>query len=485
MKTQEKSKKENKSEETVVEEPRRGRQTPTVSFVLPYTVTDGAKAVDLYNRTGRKAQEWQELLLYDMLAKNNDGLWTHSKYGYAIPRRNGKNEVVVMREMYGLVNLGEHILHTAHRTTTTHSAWERLLDMLALAGAEILTSYKAFGKECIEVEGGGKIEFRTRTSKGGLGEGFDLLIIDEAQEYQDDQESALKYVVSDSRNPQTIFTGTPPTAVSSGTVFPKFRADVLSGKKENSAWAEWSVQKKTDVYDREAWYETNPSLGTVLTERKILDEIGSDADDFNIQRLGLWSQQNLKSAISKNEWEYMTAPKLPDLRGKMFIGIKYAHDGQTVSLSIAIKTADKKIFVEAVDCQTVRNGNAWILTFLQSVKASTGQVVVDGASGQGTLSAEMKDARLKPPTLPTVKEIIVANSAFEQAVFCQSICHMNQPSLTQSVTNCEHRAIGSGGGFGYQSIKDGVDITLLDSVVLAYWAAVTEKPKSSKPQVRY
>ena len=92
-----------------------------------------------------------------------------------------------------------------------------------LEGVEIVSSYRAYGKEHIELSTGGKIEFRTRTSKGGLGEGFDLLVIDEAQEYQDDQESALKYVVTDSQNPQTIFLGTPPT--------PIFRADVMSGAK--------------------------------------------------------------------------------------------------------------------------------------------------------------------------------------------------------------------------------------------------------------
>ena len=64
---------------------------------------------------------------------------------------------------------------------------------------------RATGRECIRLKyGEGRIEFRTRSSKGGLGEGFDLLVIDEAQEYTDDQESALKYVVSDSANPQTL-----------------------------------------------------------------------------------------------------------------------------------------------------------------------------------------------------------------------------------------------------------------------------------------
>ena len=165
---------------------------------MPYHRTKGKEAVNLYNKTAKEAQEWQELLLYDILAQNTDKLWIHTKFGYSVPRRNGKNEIVAIREMWGLKH-GEKILHTPHRTTTTHAAWERLLDLLTKAKIEITSSYRAFGKEHIEIKGGGKIEFRTRTSKGGLGEGFDLLVIDEAQEYTDDQESALKYVVSDRR----------------------------------------------------------------------------------------------------------------------------------------------------------------------------------------------------------------------------------------------------------------------------------------------
>ncbi|MCD8199448.1 MAG: hypothetical protein LUD25_00550, partial [Coriobacteriaceae bacterium] len=279
-------------------EPRIGRQEPTASYILPYERTLGAEAITLYNETGRTAQKWQELILNDILAVNDEDLWVHTRFGYSLPRRNGKNEVVAAREMYGL-SIGEHILHTAHRTTTSHSAWERLLDLIELAGMEITSSYRASGKEHIEVDGGGKIEFRTRTSKGGLGEGFDLLVIDEAQEYQDDQESALKYTVTDSDNPQTIFTGTPPTPVSAGSVFKKYRQDTLAGNRENSGWAEWSVDHMTNMKDKDAWYQTNPSLGTVFTERSVSDEIGGDEADFNIQRLGLWLSHNQKSAISE------------------------------------------------------------------------------------------------------------------------------------------------------------------------------------------
>ena len=84
---------------------RLGRQIPTSSVVLPYEKTYGQDAIDLYNRI-RVCQEWQGNLLKDILAYNDDNLWVHTKFGYSIPRRNGKNEVVAIIEMYSIVELG-------------------------------------------------------------------------------------------------------------------------------------------------------------------------------------------------------------------------------------------------------------------------------------------------------------------------------------------------------------------------------------------
>ncbi|MCD7906162.1 MAG: hypothetical protein LUH04_00380, partial [Clostridium sp.] len=107
----------------------------------------------------------------------------------------------------GGLQQGESILHTAHRTTTSHAARERLCSLLDKVKIEY-KAIRATGRENIRLAAGeGRLEFRTRSSKGGLGEGFDLLVIDEAQEYTNDQESALKYVVTDSRNPQILFCG--------------------------------------------------------------------------------------------------------------------------------------------------------------------------------------------------------------------------------------------------------------------------------------
>lgn len=459
---------------------RLGNPRPTRSVILPYEKSKAQEAVDFYEKSGRKAQQWQKDLLKDIMAVNDDGLWTHTKFGYSLPRRNGKNELVVMREFWGLKN-GEEIMHTAHRISASHSAWEKLCYVLDKAKIEY-RSIRAKGQELIELEDGGRVQFRTRTSNGGLGEGVDLMIIDEAQEYTDDQESSLKYVVSSSHNPQTILLGTPPTAVSAGTVFPNFRKAVLNGDKPDNGWAEWGVTEKTDVHDVESWYLTNPSLGTIFTERSIRDEIGPDVDDFNIQRLGLWISYNQKSAISSQDWETLQVKRLPKLVGKLYVGIKFGNDGANVAMSIAVKTATGKVFIESIDCRSVRSGNQWLLSFLK--EANVEKVVIDGASGQGLLEREMKDARLHPPILPTVKEIIHANADWEQGIYQGTIQHKGQPSLVQIVTNCEKRNIGSSGGFGYKSQFDDMDIALMDSCILAYWACVESKP-AKKQKVWY
>ena len=462
-----------------------GRQLPTRAAVLPYDNTLGPEAVELYDSGDRQAFPWQAHLLNDILAYNNDGLWTHSRFGLAVPRRNGKNEVIVMVETWAIKN-GFRVLHTAHRNTTAHSAWERLYDAMSRAGVMVVSAYRALGRETIESDSGGRCEFRTRTAKGGLGEGFDILVVDEAQEYQEDQESALKYVVTDSENPLTILIGTPPTATSSGTVFAKFRESVLGGKSTNAGWAEWGVESETDPEDRDAWYDANPSLGLKLTERAVADEITTDKADFNIQRLGLWYTHNLKSAISRRDWDALKVDTLPPLKGKLYVGIKYGSDGENVSLSIAVKTSTPGlVFVEAYDCRPIRAGNNWILSFLTAAAPAIKDVIVDGVGKQQLLAQDMGSARLKLPTMPTVAQIITANAAFEEAVFTEALCHKGQPSLTQAASNCEKRNIGTAGGFGYRSTRVGVDITLLDSVILAHWAAVTDKTPQRHRKISY
>lgn len=457
-----------------------GRQSPTVSVILPYKDSRAQEAIELYNATEKNMLEWQEALTYDIMAIDEEGLWIHQKFGYSVPRRNGKSEMALARCIWGLAH-GERILYTAHRASTAHSIWERLSRLCAKCSIPIVSSFRAFGKEHLYTEDS-VIEFRTRTSSGGLGEGYDLLIVDEAQEYTPEQETALKYVVTDSANPQTILFGTPPTAISAGTVFPNMRKVILRGESYQAGWAEWSVPEMTDAHDVDAWYETNPSLGTILKERTIRSEIGEDSTDFNIQRLGLWIRYNQRSAITKNEWKALQVDSLPRLKGPLFVGIKFGHDGLNVSMAIAVKTEDDRIFTEVIGCKPIRSGVTWLIDFID--KADVRKVVVDGRNGEGIMQNACKQAHLKAPIIPSVGEVIKSNAMFEQALAAGTLLHMQQSAVTQIISNCEKRAIGSNGGFGYQSILEGADVSILDSMVLAHWLC-SEAKEVKKRKIAY
>lgn len=131
----------------------------------------------------------------------------------------------------------------------------------------------------------------------------------------------------------------------------------------------------------------------------------------------------------------------------------------------------------------MREGNGWMISYLRNPHAR--QVTIDGANGQAVLESDMKDAGVKcKAVLPKVAEVVQASAQFEQSLFADKICHAEQPALEQAVSNCEHRAIGSGGGFGYSSIMEGADISLLESVVLAHWSCANAKEKK-KQKISY
>lgn len=460
-----------------MEEVRIGLQTPTQSVILAYEKTDGKKAIDLFNKGRHKLLEWQENLINPILAIRDDGLYVHQRFGFSVPRRNGKSEIMLAIMRYAL-DEGVKVMYTAHRTQTSRAIWERLQDLMLEVGFQEsdMNISKQYGMERIDLKKTkGRVAFRTRTAKGGLGEGYDILIIDEAQEYTTDQESAIKYVVSDSPNPLTLMIGTPPTPQSSGTVFTTYREQMLKSPIEDCGWAEWSVDKMVDTHDREYWYQTNPSLGTILSERKILAEIGDDLD-FNIQRLGYWIRYNIKSAISKQEWdELLFKPKLSDLQKQISVGVKYGKDGTNVALSLAVKINDERIFVESIGCKPIREGNDWIINFIKQTTPEV--IVIDGMLGRAILQEEIEQLKLGKPILPTTSEVIIAHAKFEAAIHGRTLCHNNQPSLTAIVSNCEKRAIGSNGGFGYSSIKNELDIALMESVIYAHWGIFEIKAK--------
>lgn len=480
-----------------------GNQYPTACVYLA-TEDDlcrskSREASAYYSESGRNLLPWQSMLLEQIMAVNSDGLWVHADFGYTVPRRNGKSEDLIARIRWGLEN-GEPILYTAHRNDTSHDFYLRVEAYLQSCGffkeSELkkdskiplelrFSAIKAKGAESITLlKNNAKIDFRTRTATGGLGKAYGLVIIDEAQEYTSEQQSALVYVVTDYFNPQVIMCGTPPTLVSNGDVFKTYRDTILEEDVEDAGWAEWSVDERKDPEDREAWYLTNPSLGYILSERNIKHEIkksgGKNDDiDFQIQRLGLWYTYQIQSAITEDVWNQglVDFSKIK-LKGKLCVGIKFGVSGENTCLSVACKTSDGKIFVQALACKPTIYGVSWIIELLKRLDYS--EIVSDGANGQEMLENALKEAKLRRYKKCTLKDVIAAHADFETAINSGKILHSKQVALDRVVTNTKKRKIGNAGGFGYESIVEGYEVAILESVIFAYHSRVNAKDRKKQ-----
>ncbi|MFQ9979913.1 MAG: hypothetical protein ACLRVE_00640 [Finegoldia magna] len=52
-----------------------GSQTPTKSVILDYKKSLGNEAVELYKKTGRSPYPWQEKMVNNLFAINDENLW--------------------------------------------------------------------------------------------------------------------------------------------------------------------------------------------------------------------------------------------------------------------------------------------------------------------------------------------------------------------------------------------------------------------------
>src|SRR5690606_7171925 len=175
--------------------------------------------------------------------------------------QNGKNAVIEIRELYGMIALGERFLHTAHEVKTARKAFLRLAGFFqnALEWPELAAMAKEIrrtnGQEAIVLTNGASIEFVARSRGSARGYTVDVLVMDEAQELTDEQLEALLPTISSAPtgNPQQLLAGTPPGPGTPGEVFTRTRSAGVEGKDPRLCWHEWSVDGEYNVADHALW----------------------------------------------------------------------------------------------------------------------------------------------------------------------------------------------------------------------------------------
>lgn len=428
---------------------------------------------------GTLLDPWQADILEDWLARTSSGRWACPTCGGSVPRQNGKTRLLQGRMEAGMLLYNEQIIYTAHLQKTATETFEEMRDFFESPKIKKYVAQdgikSALGREQIILKTGARVKFLARTRNGGRGQHGDLLIFDEAQELDDDAQASFLPAISASLNPQTIYTGTPPDANSTGGVFREIRTKALSKKTKKAAWFEYSVKDIGDVTDKSRWAETNPALGRRIQVATIESELEQMAPDtFARERLGWWSPEIVEEvayAIDKKKW-LACASEDEKPEGKTAYGVKFTSDGSMVALCGAVIPKDGKARISLIKEEPMSMGIQWLADWLNERYTKASCVVIDGRNGTDVLVDRIKPvwkAKLSI-VIPTARDVVSASSELITQINEGTLTwYKFQDSLNDSAVNAEKRSIAGGFGFG------GGHSAPIEACSLALWGAKNSK----------
>lgn len=482
--------------------PNFGNQQPTYSWCGSYNRTEGGLAAKLADAYGLPPHPWQQMILNDWLALDDNGKLLNSLCVLPVPRQNGKTGVIEPRETWGLVHRGEWILHTAHEYQTALVGFDRLRKKFGERKNDPRAKYPELNalvkryttsanQMVLDLKNGGHIEFRTRGNNDDVGRGgtFDLVVVDEAQNYTDEQDAALSPLNSAAPkgSPQFIMTGTVPKPMSAhkGEKFASVRSSLHDDPYIGACIHEWAAPEIGNVSDVARWYEYNPSLGYQLLESALLaDSRKMNPDTFAREHLGWWPETVIMSSVIKPaEWAACKVDE-PTNDGLLVYAVKFSPDGSTGVLAACYKPDGGVPFVYVIEARSLSGGLGWFVDNLTAKYSKAAQIVIDGQSNAQTLNERLlaNNVPVKTIVRPQTKDVVAACSSLVNAVKEQRVTHYGQPALDDSATKTRKRRIGNNGGWGFQS-TDEADATLIEAACLAYWGAMTTKRKPGRKAV--
>ncbi len=458
-----------------------GSQTPSARVVPEYAYTDGEDAAKVLKAGKLIVDPWQRAVLDDWMGRTEEETWSASSCGLSVPRQNGKTLDTSGRIAAGMVMYSEWVIYTAHLQKT---ATETFMELKGLFETKALRRYVkeikgALGREQIILINGGRVVFVARTRNGGRGLHGDCLVFDEAQELTSEQQASFLPAISASKNPQTIYLGTPPDENCAGTVFRKIRERALNGESRSTAWTEFSVEEIGDVKDRARWAACNPALGRRMQESTVAAECEQmDPDTFARERLGWWSPitNNLDYAIDKDKWT-ACASEEGKPEGKTAYGVKFAPDGATVALCGAVCPDNAPARISLIEIKTTEHGIQWLADWLNARYAKAACVAIDGRNGVDFLIEKITGTWKHPKSIvkPSAKDVVAAASQLTQEINERTVTwYKYQELLNESAVTAVKRPIAGGWGFG------GDDSAAIEAAALALWACRTSKRDPSK-----
>jgi phage terminase large subunit-like protein len=166
----------------------------------------------------------------------------------------------------------------------------------------------ANGQESLELLSGARYEIVAATRDGSRGKTADLLFVDEVREVDEAAWTAARPITRARPNSQILLTSNAGDAFS--TVLNVLREKANSYPPKSMGYWEYSAPDFADIWDKEAWYVSNPALGYLLDEETLAEAIStSSIEATRTETLCQWVSA-LKSPFPYRAFEDLTVQDL-------------------------------------------------------------------------------------------------------------------------------------------------------------------------------
>jgi len=465
----------------------------------PYDRTLGPEVADLAELAGFTPDAEQRLALDLIFAFTPAGPSSAFEVALAVGRQNLKTGLAKMAALGWLYITDQRlVVWSAHEFNTSAEAFrdmKELIEGCPWLDRRIRSIKGGHGDESIELAGGQRLVFKTRTKGGGRGLSGDKVVLDEAMFLQPMHMGALLPTLSARPDPQVLYCGSAGLAESS--VWRSVRNRGRAGGDPRLAFLEWCDDLPGEcetpgcthrlglpgcrLDDEARWGRANPAMNRVrvfdgvptkiLTSEYIAGERRAlPPEEFGRERLGWWDDpdEDLEELLAL--WvdcaDVTSAPSAPPV---------YAIDVSPNSRSAAIVAAmyrdDDLPHVEVVDHHA---GVGWVVDrCVELTKHSPLEWVLDPAGPAGALLPDLAMVGIEPKPL-TTREMGQACEAMASAVRAKEVRHLGDPLLMQALGGAGRRDVGDGLWMWSRRRSD-ADIAPLYAATEALWVLVSSQ----------
>lgn len=488
-----------------------GSQTPTYKTGPSNTRSMGADATAFAATAGLYMDPWQASVLDDAMGYRRatpdemwmhpDGMdwrWTAPEVGMIVPRQNGKGSALEAMTLYALFNIPDVqlILWSAHEFKTAREAFLRIKTLVEntphlMRHVKPHGIYTAAGNEGIELHhatkddkcacNGSRLRFVARSQTSGRGFSGDVIILDEAFELSDEALAALLFTLGARPNPQIWYTSSAPLVTSV-----VLRRVCKRGRRgsEGLAYAEWCADKKDELTDRDAWAKANPGLGIRLSETFTQKEYdATDSEDFQRERLGVWSEEAFESIIDLGIWNKLEVEEDVSTTGATTAFAVDTTPDRKYSAIVAASFHEGSVLVEVID---VLPGTKWLAPRLVDLTYSHDPCIIL-IDSQGPAKAIKQDLKANGiyeidtdgPEKDEGKILLMANTdivvracgSFYDAIMDDdafgTLRHLGDEELNSAIEGADTRPVGE--GWVWSRKNSAVNIAPLTGACLAFY----------------